>query len=128
MKRFLLFVLLVAGASSACKKSKKEAPVTPETLQGTWGEQLTTLTSNPLPVYYIFRGDSTFTKHSGGFVGTQSGTYSTIPADSTGRALQMIFTTRGVVWDTLLVKIASANRLVITSKGGSPRDFLRSQP
>jgi len=121
MKRFLLFVLIAAAASSACKKTKKDV-ITPETLQGTWQEQLP-LSSSALPISVIFRGDSTYTQHYGGFVGTLHGTYST---NSTGtNMLQTVLTRNGGPKDTFLIKIASSNRLVVTYKNNAVRDFLR---
>lgn len=128
MKRFLLFTLLIAAASSACKKSKKVDLITPETLLGTWGQSEV---SNPLPITYIFRADSTFTKHSGGVVGTHKGTFKTEQTDSTGKkillqAIYTIHTTPPKTYiDTLRIKIISSNQMEITTMGGGSSKYFR---
>ncbi len=128
MKRILLFTLFIAVASAACKKSKKADLITPETLLGNWGQRLD---ANLLPITYIFRADSTFTKHSGGVVGTQHGTFKTNQADSTGRkiilqAIYTLHTTPPISFtDTLRIKITSSNQMEITTMSGGTSSYYR---
>lgn len=118
MKRFLLLVLLIAGASFACKKSKKADLITPETLLGVWQKA---------SVGIIFRADSTYTENHGGFVGSRYGTFSTHLTDSSAHILQTIVTWNGYgTKDTFLIRIASSNRLVVTH-GPTTGEYTRYQ-
>jgi len=123
MKRFLLFVLLIAGIS-ACKKSKKADQITPDTLLGTWQEQLPVY-SSALPVNYIFRGDSTFTKHVGGFIGIEQGTYQTKPVGSTPGRILDVTLTGSITTPRAIIEIKSSNQIVITYGGTMGKNFVR---
>ncbi|WP_343305230.1 hypothetical protein AAHN97_27250 [Chitinophaga niabensis] len=118
MKRFLLFMLFIAVASFACKKSKKPDVITHETLLGTWVSG---------SVGYIFRADSSYTENHGGFVGSRYGTFSTRFTDSSAHIMQTIVTWRGNgTKDTFVIRIASSNRLVVTH-GPSTAEYTRYQ-
>jgi hypothetical protein len=124
MKRILSLICMVA-ILAACKKDKKQTPVTINSLQGTWKEELP-ISSSMLQTHYIFRGDSTFTMHSGGFVGTEQGTYRLNSISSDARLLDVSLTVTGSPAATrYMVEIPSHNKMVLTYGGTMGRTFVR---
>lgn len=120
-----LYLIFTVAVLTACKKDKKETPVTINTLQGTWQEQLPVY-SSMLPAVYTFRGDSTFTKNFGGAIGIEQGTFRLNGRSSDARILDVTLTVTGSATSTrYTIDVPTHNKIVITYGGTMGKNFAR---
>ncbi|MRG47760.1 hypothetical protein GFS24_21735 [Chitinophaga sp. SYP-B3965] len=130
MKRILLFLVLIAAVSAACRKPKKPQPtptVSVENLIGNWEDENLALSSSMLPNTYSFKTDRTYMRSYG--ITTEQGAYQLVPIGTTAASIvniTMIPANGTSVSTNARIELTSRNRFVLYYNGSTAgRPFVR---